>query len=315
MPWQNDKVAGKTSSRSILLAASFLALLPCAVLESAAAAEIAFLGPRGTFSEQAAESYRTALSGSNRIISLESITAVVESVRAHKTERGIIPVASTVAGFPAESAQLLLSGLDPGFRVVAELVVPVELNVLVKPGTRRELIRGIASHPNALKEAGEFLRQRYPGIPLQPVSSTAAAAEAVAKCDGSVAAVANLAAAKVYGLEILDKSIQDRENATSFWAIEPANEWTAAPLVNRLVVSLEADAGSGAFTEAITNLKKAGFAMVFVNSTPLPGKLYGFRYVISLAATEAVKQEKISAAMADGRMAGGRLKILGAFRQ
>ena len=74
---------------------------------SAYCADLGFLGPRGTFSDQAAETYRQHTPGLDRTLPFESMTAIVDAVAAGRIASGIIPVASTVAGFPAESARLL----------------------------------------------------------------------------------------------------------------------------------------------------------------------------------------------------------------
>src|ERR1700690_3801061 len=104
---------------------------------SAYCADLGFLGPRGTFSDQAAETYRQRTSGLDKTVPFENMTAIVDALAAGRIASGILPVASTVAGFPVESARILLSDRQPGFRVVGEVVVPVELHLLVKAGTPR----------------------------------------------------------------------------------------------------------------------------------------------------------------------------------
>lgn len=262
-------------------------------------ADLGFLGPRGTFSDQAAEMYRQRVAGLDQTVPFENMTAIVDALAAGRIATGIIPVASTVAGFPAESARLLLREAQPGFRVVGEVVVPVELHLLVKAGTARDRVARIVSHPSALKEAGAFLRARYAAIPREETESTAAAAERVAKSDGSLAAVASAAAARLYGLEILERAIQENpENATSFWAITRSEDSPMPNSANRLVILLEAPEGSPVLSRTIARLHEAGFAVVFINSAPLAGKLYGFRYLISLAAAKAVAERRVASALA-----------------
>jgi prephenate dehydratase len=225
------------------------------------------------------------------------MTAVVEALRDGRIARGILPVASTVAGFPEESRRLLLGQLDPGFRVVAEIVVPVELNLLVKRGTSRDRIRRILSHPNALREAGPFLEKSYPAAQREETASTAAAAERVKNGDGSLAAVASAAAARLYDLEILEPSIQeDSRNATSFWIIARPEDAPEAREASRLVVLLDAPPGSGALSSAIASLHQEGLDVVFVSSVPLPGDIYGFRYLVSFSADEAVSRDRARSA-------------------
>ncbi len=256
---------------------------------SAYCADLGFLGPRGTFSDQAAETYRQQMPGLDKTVPFENMTAIVEALTAGRIASGVIPVASTVAGFPAESARIFLGERQPAFRVVGEVVIAVELHLLVKPGTAPGRVARIVSHPSALKEAGAFLGAHYAGIPQEETASSAAAAERVAHGDGSLAAVGSAAAARLYGLEILERAIQENpQNATSFWAIVRAPDALAPSSADRLVIRMDVPAGSPALSAIVAKLHKAGFAVIFVNSTPLPGKLYGFRYLISLAAAKPV---------------------------
>jgi len=158
-----------------------------------AAQDLAFLGPRGTYSEEAADIYRSRATDIRSTTPMASITDVVAAVASGRAQRGIIPVESTRAGMPQETSALLFRGLDPGFRVVAEITIPIDLQLLVKPGSTADGVREILSHPNALKEAGEYLRSHFRDVPLREMASTAAAAEVVAKGDGTTAAIAGRA--------------------------------------------------------------------------------------------------------------------------
>lgn len=269
-----------------------------------ATAQLGFLGPRGTFSEQAAETYRETAPELGESLPFDSMTAVVEALRQGRIDRGILPVASTVAGFPEESSRLLLGAAEPGFRVVDEVVVPVELHLLVRAETRPEGIARILSHPNALGEARAFLDARYPGVPREETLSTAAAAERVARSDGSLAAVASLAAARLYGLEVLDRAIQeDPHNATSFWVLARSEDAPVRTEAARLVLLLDAPAGSERLSRTVARLRAVGFRVVFASSTPLPGEPYGFRYLLSLAAESPVWTGRVE------RAAEGALRL------
>ncbi len=288
--------------------------LICLLAATPASEDLGFLGPRGTFSEEAADVYRRATPLVGKTIPLETMTALVQAVREGHIGRGIVPVASTVAGFPAESAGLLLASLDPGFRVIDEVVVPVELHLVVRHGTPRSRIRRIASHPSALKEARSFLRTRYAGLPLEETASTASAAERAATSDGSVAAIASAGAVQLYDLDILDAAIQESpDNATSFWVIARPDNAPALVEADRLVIAIDAPAGSPVLSKVVANLARSGFAVVFINSAPLPGILYGFRYLLSLAADQRVARRVVDSAVRADGAPGARVLVLGWF--
>jgi prephenate dehydratase len=262
--------------RVLRLSAAILAASPSFV----APQELAFLGPRGTYSEEAANTYRERATDVRSTVPMSSITEVVGAVTSGKAERGIIPAESTRAGVPIETAGLILRNLDPGFRIIDEMTISIELQLLGKPGTALSGIREILSHPNALKEAGEYLRAHFRDVPLRETPSTAAAAETVSKGDGTTAAIAGRAAAQLFALETLASAIQDdKDNATSFWVIAPASQPVVEKTPNRIVIALEAPPGSALLSSTLADLYKERFSVVSLSSAPLPGEIHGYRYV------------------------------------
>lgn len=293
------------------------AALALAVLVPAAAAdEIGFLGPRGTYSEQAVAAYAKANPRYDAPVPLPTITAVFEAVLTGKVPLGLVPAENSGTSFPAEFARNLMKGHDPGFRVVGEVTIPIRIDLLVKPGTKQGDIKKVMSHPNALKEAQTYLRAKFPGVAQEETRSTAAAAELVAKGDGTTAALAAPAAGALYKLETLAEGIQDdRHNATSFWAIAKAEGAALPAAANRIVVKLEAPPGSSLFSATVAAMAGAGFAVVNVNAAPLGGPIHGYRYVVMFDAGEARPLAAAEAALAVAAKAPGKALLLGAWRR
>lgn len=75
-----------------------------------------------------------------------------------------------------ETHRLLLGPQDPGWRAIADVTIPISNNLLVKPGIKASDLKKIVSHPEALKECAKWLSANFPQVPLEEVSSTAAAA-------------------------------------------------------------------------------------------------------------------------------------------
>ena len=261
-------------------------------------AELVYLGPRGTYSEQAALIFLDRRASTARPVATRSLQAVSDAVSQGRARLGILPIAATVSSFPAESHAALLRADDPGWRIVAEVELPIVSDLLVKPGTQRETLRRVLSHPNALEEAAVALRRDFSGLQWVETASTAAAAREVARGDGTSAAVAGPAARRHFGLVALAEGIQDHPcNTTLFWVIGAANS-PPAETPNRLALTIDAAASTDALGQAIAALSALRFRITFVNSRPLPGPPFAFRYAVAAAAARAVPLASITKKLA-----------------
>ena len=210
----------------------------------------------------------------------------------------------------AETSGLLAKG-DPGWRIVGELALPISNTLLVKPGTSASAIKTIISHPQPFKQSAGYLAKTFPNVARQEVA-TAAAAEAVSKGDGTTAAISAPAAAGVYGLSVLAADIQDdKTNATSFWAVQRAGQAFPVKTPNRLVVMLDAPAGSPAFGEVVSGLRALSFVPRNVQSWPLGGGLGGYRFVIGFDSPTGNALERVERTVSTTQKA----VLLGAWRK
>lgn len=173
---------------------------------------VAYLGPPGTFSEEAVTRC-PALLGADRK-PFPSFADAYEAALRGDVDVALLPVENSIEGAVGATLDLLVH--RPGLRIRQELVLPVEQHLLVPPGTDLGSIRRVLSHPQALGQCAAFLRARLPGIPTEPTLSTADAARRAAEEPG-LAAVGGRGAAERYGLSVLAASIQDAaENSTRF---------------------------------------------------------------------------------------------------
>jgi len=155
----------------------------------------------------------------------------------------------------------------------------------VKPGTRASDLRKIVSHPAALKECASWLTANFPQLPREDVSSTAAAAEAVSKSDGTIAAIASAATACVYQLQVLFPNIQDDEhNATNFLVIQAAGRDFPEQNPTRLVVRFDVAQGADTLTRLLEALHHLSFALTTVDSAA-SGTLGSYRFALILDST------------------------------
>ena len=175
--------------------------------------KLAYLGPSGTFCEEAANKYIGDKAWT--LLPYPSIEAVFAAVQLGEVESGIVPIENSCEGAVNLTMDLLAYEYD--LKITGELVLPVSQNLMIRPGVKLDEISCILSHPQALAQCRKYLSATLPGRELATVDSTAEAALRVANSDEPWAAVGTAGAARAYGLDILHPDIQDRlSNETRF---------------------------------------------------------------------------------------------------
>ena len=175
---------------------------------------VAFLGPEGTFTSQAAA---RAAPDAERI-ALPTIADVIAAVRNGDVPLGVVPMENSIEG----SVNLTLDDLAfgaPGAYIRSEIAVPIAMNLLVREGTTLTDITAVRSQPHALAQCRRWLAQNLPDAEQQAATSTAEAARQVADGDGKLAALGPAVAAERYGLEILAGEVHDHDGNTTRFVV------------------------------------------------------------------------------------------------
>lgn len=177
-------------------------------------ARVAFLGPAGTFTEQAL--HRVPELSRAELVPCESMVDVLFAVHEGAAARGVVPIENAIEG--TVNATIDTLAFDVDVLIQGELVEPVSLNVLALPGAELADMRSVTSIPVATAQCRGWLRAHLPAAGHLAANSTAEAAAAVAKAgDPTVAAIGNARAAEVYGLDVLAADVEDHpENRTRF---------------------------------------------------------------------------------------------------
>lgn len=178
-------------------------------------------GARGSFSEQAALEYaRKNNIADYKMEYLISVENVLTALDERKINLGVFPIENSNGGIVIEAVYAMSRHI---FKIKELFEIPVIHCLLARPEIKRAEIKKIASHDQALKQCRMYLRRNWGKIELEERDDTAKAAEDLA--EGNLAAdtavIAPEGAAKIYGLEILEKGIQDLKfNFTGFLAVE-----------------------------------------------------------------------------------------------
>jgi prephenate dehydratase len=183
----------------------------------------AFLGPRGTFSEEAALRHAGT---DTEMIAFSSFPALISAVETGLATEAVLPVENSIEGAVSGTLDLLIH--ETSLRIAAEIVVPVRHFLVTRPGVSLTEIRVVTSHPQALGQCRRFLERCLPGVEqVAALSTSAAVQEAAQALDGHKAGIGTARAAELYGGSILAHDIQDvRANLTRFVVLQPED---AAP--------------------------------------------------------------------------------------
>jgi len=182
---------------------------------------IGFLGPEGTFTEEALLSeadYRQA-----EITPFGSLVEVLDSVRDGRVGLGFVPLENAIEGTVRDIIDSLVFDFD--LRIQREVVLDIHLHLMAPPGTALTAIERVASIPMATAQCRGFLNQRLPSVELLATNSTADAARLVGQHDPAMssqptAAIAPRLAATLYGLDILVEDVEDHpDNQTRFVSV------------------------------------------------------------------------------------------------
>ncbi|WP_290868794.1 prephenate dehydratase [Aquabacterium sp.] len=267
---------------------------------------VAFLGPIGTFSEQAALNY---FGSSIEPIICPSIDEVFRATAAGSADFGVVPVENSTEGVVARSLDLLL---QLPLTIIGETSLLVQHNLL-RSQPSREGITTVVAHPQALAQCQGWLSQHLPHAERRAVASNAEGAR-LAAADPSLAALASERAASQFGLHVVQAAVQDEaHNRTRFVVVVPTGrEPVAAPTgqdCTSLIVSVHNR--PGAVHDMLVPLKRHGVSMTRFESRPARSGQWEYVFYIDLAGHPA--QAHVAAALDELRGQCSFFKVLGSY--
>ena len=276
----------------------------CRALETPT--RVAFLGPAGTFSEQAALGFF-----GNSIVRVDcpSIDEVFRTTTAGAADFGVVPVENSTEGVVARSLDLFLS--TPLF-IVGETSLFVQHNLLRKTDSSEQL-SAVCAHPQALAQCHGWLSNHLPQVERRPVASNAEGAR-LAALDPSIAAIASTRAASEYGLHVVAPGIQDDPHNRTRFAIVAHPQRQPQPQASghdctSLVVSVVNR--PGAVHDMLVPLKNHGVSMSRFESRPARSGQWEYYFYIDLQGHP--DQPAVASALRELRAACAFFKLLGTY--
>ncbi|MGQ0840506.1 prephenate dehydratase [Actinokineospora sp.] len=266
---------------------------------------IAYFGPQGTFTEQAARAFdeRAAL------IPLSTIPEVVAAVRSGAADLACVPVENSVEG--AVSATMDALAVDEPLVAIAECVLPIRFSLLVRPGIAAADVGVVASHPHALAQVRGWLDAHLPGATRVAATSTAAAAVGVA--DGAFdAAVTAPVAATHYPLTVLAADIADESDAvTRFLLLSRPGELPAPTGADRTSIITVVSHRPGELAAMLTEFALRGVSLSRIESRPLRARFGEYRFYLDFDGH--IAERRIGDALAALHRRSQQVRFLGSY--
>lgn len=174
----------------------------------------AFLGPQGTFAEEALLG-QTSVKEKD-LVSCPTVKDVILAVAKGEVSRGIVPIENSIEGSVNETLDTLTFEVN-NVIIEREIIIPITHNLIGRAGLKPKDIKMVVSHPQATAQCRSYLASRLPNTPIVAANSTAEAVKRVAEGDKSMVAIGTRLAAKIYGLALLGTDIGDyKDNQTRF---------------------------------------------------------------------------------------------------
>lgn len=236
----------------------------------------AFLGPRGTFSEDAAISYAGA---DGDLLAMTSIPALVAAVETGLASDAVLPIENSIEGSISTTLDLLIH--ETALKIKAELVVPVRLFLITVPGTTLTDIKIISSHSNPLGQSRRFLERCLPNATQVAALSTAAAVQEVMETgDHSWAAIGTQSAATLFKGQILAHDIQDvQTNVTRFVVLGAEDPPPSGDDKTSIAFLLSADV-PGALFKVLRPLAENRIQMTKLENRPSKNRLGDYVFLL-----------------------------------
>ncbi len=276
---------------------------------AAAPLRVAYQGVEGSYSHLTAQRRYAGLPEGVLLEGFETFRGAAEAVRGGTADRALLPIENTTAGSINETYDLLAEG---GLTITAEEVSRIEHCLLGLPGARVADLRTVLSHPQGLLQCQGFLRS-VPWIKAQVEFDTAGSARKVReRNDPTVAAIASDHAARVFGLEVLRRSIQSQEgNYTRFveLAHDPVRFPPETPAKTSLLLALSHE--PGALAEVLGVLSRRGVNLAKLESRPIPETPFKYRFYLDLDGNAG--RDPVRGALAEVAPLTTELRVLGTY--
>jgi chorismate mutase/prephenate dehydratase len=264
---------------------------------------VVYQGVEGAYQQMAVEKFFGKDIDSYHV---ESFNDVALALNNGDADYGILPIENSSAGNVEGNYDILLKN---DVCIVGEVIIPIEHALIGLPGTKKEEIEIVYSHPQGLMQCREYLEEMH-AKPISVSNTAVAAKKIVEEQDSSHAAIASTLAAQLYNLEILEEKINDQQNNyTRFVVLSKKRQFKKD--ANKVSISFSLPHESGTLYNALSHLIFNDLSMSNIESAPLRDREWEYRFFIDVSGN--LRDPAMKNALRGIREESADFKILGNY--
>jgi prephenate dehydratase len=272
---------------------------------------VAFLGPAGTYTEEA---LRASAPDGIEEVPYPSVYETVMAVQEGAVERAVVPIENALEGGVAATLDALASEADR-VRIVSEVVLPVHHCLVAATELELDAVERVISHPQATAQCARFLRERLPHAERVSAGSTAEAVRQVRDAGAPWAALGSRLSAELYDCRLLAEDVEDHaDNLTRFVWLAREGEVERAPFLRAktsIVFWGAGDESPGWLVAVLGELAEREINLTRIESRPRRVRLGHYMFFADLEGGE--QEDSVAAALAALRERVQELRVLGSY--
>jgi prephenate dehydratase len=228
--------------------------------------KIAIQGIAGSFHEDAARRY---FEDEIEVVECKTFTSVCELIDADQVNIAVMAIENSIAGSLLQNYQLIR---DYHLKIIGEIYIHIQMNLLVNPGVAKADIKTIYSHPIAIKQCSEYLEVNFPDVHIIENQDTAASGKLVRENKlTDAAAIGNLRTAEIYDLDVLETGLEiNKRNYTRFLIL--SKHAKPNELANKASLCFEVGHYYGALANVLNTFAENKINLTKIQSVPIIGK-------------------------------------------
>ena len=275
----------------------------------ASALRVGFLGPYGTFTEQALLTQPDLAAA--QLVPYPTMADVLRATETGEVDLGFVAIDNSIEGTVNVTSDTLAFDVD--VLIQREVVIPIQQHLMSVPGSVLAAIEEVVSIPHATAQARQFLHRELPSVRTRAANSTAEAARQVAEAgDPKVAAIGNELAASIYLLEILAEDIEDHpENETRFVAVAPGVVPAPTGHDKTSIVVFQHEDAPGSLLAILQQFAARSINLTNLQSRPTKKGLGDYCFLIDLEGH--VADDVVADCLKVLRAKGHEVKFLGSY--